>query len=178
MCGAGPGKSHAFDDVCRTTAVGDHPEPPWQDWLRLSRGDYGYEITGWATPADHDRSAGTSLEITLFDGRNRRPDNIGAEEFAAVVHRLAADFPQSRSDWVIINSFIYANDPPSIRSDHGLPTSAQLRLWQALDAIAPILAPSIWTRSPTIPNNPTAIASGSASLPRETWIALRSSNFN
>lgn len=138
MCGAGPGKSHAFDDVCRTTAVGDHPEPPWQDWLRLSRGDYGYEITGWATPADHDRSAGTSLEITLFDGRNRRPDNIGAEEFAAVVHRLAADFPQSRSDWVIINSFIYANDPPSIRSDHGLPTSAQLRLWQALDAIAPI----------------------------------------
>ncbi|CPZ57907.1 hypothetical protein [Mycobacteroides abscessus] len=114
------------------------PEPPWQDWLRLSRGDYGYEITGWATPADHDRSAGTSLEITLFDGKNRRPGNIGAEEFAAVVRRLAADFPQSRSDWVITNSFIYANDPPSIRSAHGLPTPAQLRLWQALDAIAPV----------------------------------------
>lgn len=114
------------------------PEPPWQDWLKLSREDYGYEITGWASPANNDRPAGTSLDVTLFDGKDRRPDNIGAREFAAAVRRLITDFPHSTSDWVITNSFIYSNDPPSIRSDHGLPTPAQLDLWQALDAIAPI----------------------------------------
>ncbi|OHT80910.1 hypothetical protein BKG69_07695 [Mycobacteroides chelonae] len=114
------------------------PEPPWQDWLKLSRGEYGYEITGWASPSTYDRPAGTSLNVTLFDGKDRRPDNIGATEFATAVRRLGTDFPGSTSDWVITNSFIYSNDPPSIRSGHGLPTAAQLDLWEALDAIAPV----------------------------------------
>lgn len=114
------------------------PEPPWQDWLKLSRGEYGYEITGWASPSTYDRPAGTSLNVTLFDGKDRRPDNIGATEFATAVRRLGTDFPGSTSDWVITNSFIYSNDPPSIRSGHGLPTAAQLDLWEVLDAIAPV----------------------------------------
>lgn len=114
------------------------PEPPWQDWLKLSRGEYGYEITGWASPSTYDRPAGTSLDVTLFDGKDRRPDNIGATEFATAVRRLGTDFPGSTSDWVITNSFIYSNDPPSIRSGHGLPTAAQLDLWEALDTIAPV----------------------------------------
>jgi len=114
------------------------PEPPWQDWLKLSQGDYGYEITGWASPSDNGRPAGTSLDVTLFDGKDRRPDNIGAKEFAAAVRRLSTDFSHSTSDWEVTNSFIYSNDPPSVRSDHGLPTPAQLSLWEALDAITPI----------------------------------------
>ncbi|NGX06343.1 hypothetical protein [Mycobacteroides franklinii] len=114
------------------------PEPPWQDWLKLSRGEYGHQITGRVWPSDYDRPAGTSLDVTLFDGKDRRPDDIGATEFATAVRRLGTDFPGSTSDWVITNSLIYANDPPSIRSGHGLPTAAQLDLWEALDTIAPV----------------------------------------
>ncbi|MDH6198857.1 hypothetical protein M2272_005517 [Mycobacterium frederiksbergense] len=111
------------------------PEAPWQDWLKLSKGDYAYGITGWAAP-DHDgRPAHTSVTVTLRRFADRR-DHLSASEFAASVRRLATDFPNSTVGWSV--SDIDTNSAPSIRSDPGLPNPAQLALWEALDQIAPV----------------------------------------
>ncbi|OBB27746.1 hypothetical protein A5792_23125 [Mycolicibacterium peregrinum] len=110
------------------------PEPPWQDWLKLSQGDYAYAITGSASPDGPWQSARTGLTVTL-----RSYDHVhaplGASEFAASVRRLIADFPDSTTDWTIVDAD--SNNAPSIRSDHGLPTAEQLTLWEALDQLAP-----------------------------------------
>ncbi|WP_234793482.1 hypothetical protein [Mycolicibacterium porcinum] len=62
-------------------------------------------------------------------------DPLDASEFAASVRRLIADFPDSSTDWHIVDAD--GNNAPSIRSDDGLPTEAQLALWEALDQLAP-----------------------------------------
>lgn len=110
------------------------PDAPWQDWLRLSQGDYGYEIAGSASPDGAWRSANTSLEVTLrsFDHWS---DPLSAAQFAASVRKLITDFPDSTADWSIFDAD--SNRAPSIRSNHGLPTREQLALWEALDRLAP-----------------------------------------
>ncbi|MEX3649752.1 hypothetical protein [Mycolicibacterium porcinum] len=110
------------------------PEPPWQDWLRLAQGDYAYEITGSASPDDGWQPARTSLTVTLRS-YDHVHDPLGASEFAASVRRLIADFPDSSTDWHIVDAD--GNNAPSIRSDDGLPTDEQLALWEALDRLAP-----------------------------------------
>jgi hypothetical protein len=111
------------------------PEAPWQDWLKLSQGDYAYEIAGWASPDDDGRPAHTSFWVTLRSFEHW-DDPLGASEFAAAIRRLVTDFPDSTVDWAIFDAD--TNKAPSIRSDHGLPNPAQLTLWEALDHVAPI----------------------------------------
>ena len=110
------------------------PEPPWQDWLTLSQGDYAYEITGSASPDDSWQPARTSLKVALRS-YDHVHDPLSASEFAASVRRLIADFADSTTAWHIFDAD--SNNAPSIRSDHGLPTAEQLALWEALDQLAP-----------------------------------------
>jgi hypothetical protein len=114
---------------------GPTPEAPWQDWFKLSKGDYAYEITGSASPDRNGLPADTSLWVTLRSFEDRR-DHLSASDFATAVRRLATDFPDSTVDWSVFD--VDTNHAPSIRSDHGLPSPAQLALWEALDQIAPI----------------------------------------
>ncbi|MGA5545545.1 hypothetical protein ACPCIR_27210 [Mycobacterium sp. NPDC051198] len=110
------------------------PEPPWQDWLKLSRGDYAHEIAGSASPDGARRPANTSLTVTLRS-LDHWSDPLSASEFAASVRRLMTDFPDSTADWAVFDAD--TNSAPSIRSDHGLPSPEQLSLWEALDQLAP-----------------------------------------
>lgn len=110
------------------------PEPPWQDWLKLSQGDYAYEITGSASPDDGWQPARTSLTVTLRS-YDHVHDPLAASEFAASVRRLIADFADSTTAWHVFDAD--SNNAPSIRSGHGLPTAEQLALWEALDRLAP-----------------------------------------
>ncbi|MGW4098767.1 hypothetical protein [Mycobacterium sp. NPDC004974] len=110
------------------------PEPPWQDWLKLSQGDYAYEIVGSASPDGAWQPARTSLTVTLRS-LDHRDDPLSASEFAASVRRLITDFPDSTADWSIFDAS--TNHAPSIRSGHGLPDREQLALWEALDQLAP-----------------------------------------
>lgn len=110
------------------------PEAPWQDWLKLSQGDYAYEITGSASPDDAWRPANTSLWVQLRSS-DHLDHPLSAAEFAASIRRLATDFPDSTVDWRVVDAD--TNSAPSVRSDHGLPSLAQLALWEALDRIAP-----------------------------------------
>lgn len=105
------------------------PQAPWRDWLALSKGDYAYEITGSASPDN------TSLTVALRSIKHSA-DPLSASEFAASVRRLTTDFPDSTVGWTVFDAD--TNKAPSIRSDRGLPSPAQLALWQALDQIAPI----------------------------------------
>ncbi|MUL83850.1 MULTISPECIES: hypothetical protein [unclassified Mycolicibacterium] len=110
------------------------PQPPWQGWLKLSQGDYAYEIVGSASPDGPWKPANTSLAVTLrsFDHGD---EPLSASEFAASVRRLITDFPDSTADWSIFDAD--TNSAPSIRTNHGLPSPEQLALWEALDQLAP-----------------------------------------
>jgi hypothetical protein len=110
------------------------PEPPWQDWLKLAKGDYAYGISGSAYPGHDRRPASTNLTVALRGYRDLGND-LAESEFAAAVRRLAMDFPDSTTEWKVFD--IDSNNAPSIRSDHGLPTAEQLALWEALDQLAP-----------------------------------------
>ncbi|WP_167857713.1 hypothetical protein [Mycobacterium sp. DL99] len=110
------------------------PEPPWRDWLKLSQGDYAYEIVGSASPDGAWQPARTSLTVTLRSF-GHRDDPLSASEFAASVRRLVTDFPDSTADWSIFDAD--TNGAPGIRSNHGLPDPEQLALWEALDQLAP-----------------------------------------
>lgn len=110
------------------------PEPPWQDWLKLAKGDYAYDVTGWASPDGPWQPARTSLRVILRS-YDHVHDPLGASEFADSVRRLIADFADSTTAWHIFDAD--SNNAPSIRSDHGLPTAEQLALWEALDQLAP-----------------------------------------
>lgn len=105
------------------------PEAPWREWLALSKGDYAYETTGSASVD------GASLTVALRSIEHW-DDPLSASEFATSVRRLATDFPDSTVAWTVFDAD--TNKAPSIRSDHGLPSPAQLALWEALDQIAPL----------------------------------------
>ncbi|MGV0783240.1 hypothetical protein [Mycolicibacterium sp. XJ775] len=110
------------------------PEPPWQDWLKLAKGDYAYGISGSAYPGHDRRPASTNLTVALRGYRDQGND-LAESEFAAAVRRLAMDFPDSTTEWKVFD--IDTNDAPSIRSENGLPTAEHLALWERLDRLAP-----------------------------------------
>lgn len=117
------------------------PSPPWSQWLRLSDGDYGNEIRGSAWPPDEWTPAGhRQLTINVLKYDDPHADSATAQELAPLLHRLAADFPETDIDWKVRPSGPLENGSLGVDSDHGLPSPPQVSLWEAISVLSPVRA--------------------------------------
>ncbi len=114
------------------------PVPNWQEWRALVRGHYANAIrvkTSHVNGQSHKQ-----ITVTLPPSADGTPREARAQDFSSLFRRIATDFPGLReAAWTATGGQTPANvSNLELGTSRGLPTDAELGLWEALSAIAPV----------------------------------------
>lgn len=116
------------------------PVPDWQEWRALIRGHYGNDIqvnTSHVKGQSHKQ-----ITVTLAPSTDGKPREARAQDFSPLFRRLGTDFPGLRkAAWTATSTG--GQTPANVSNlelgtSRGLPTDAEVGLWEALSAIAPV----------------------------------------